>query len=160
MAVRTAEQMSPAMRERYGLDRNPWPLRIVAALVVAGYAALLVFFAVRVTDQPINASLLVFQQPQPDRLDITFDVNKPAGLAVTCVLRAQDADRVDIGYASTAVDAAPDYVQQTYPMRVLGQAMYVEVLACGPTDEPLRVPPPAFPPGVAAPEQPWQAALG
>lgn len=155
MAVQAPEQMSPAMRQRYGLDRNPWPLRIAAALVIAGYAAILVFFAIRITDQPITASLLVWQQPQPDRVDITFDVNKPAGLAVTCVLRAQDADRVDVGYATTVLDAGPGYVQTTYPMRVLGAAQYIEVLACGP--EPLRVPPPAFPPGVAAPAQPWTA---
>lgn len=157
MAVRAAEQMTPAMRERYGLDRNPWPLRIVAGLAVAGYAAILVFFATLITDQPIATSLLVWQQPQPqpDRLDITFDVNKPEGLSVTCALRAQDANRVDVGYATTELDAAPGYVQSTYSMRVLAPAQYVEVLGCGP--QPLRVPPPAFPPGIAAPEQPWTA---
>jgi hypothetical protein len=155
MAPSAAGQMSPAMRQRYGLDRNPWPVRILIAVAVGLFTALLVFFALRLTDQPIEARLLVWQQPQLDRLDITFEVNKPAGLATTCVLRAQDGDRVDVGYSSVELPAPPGYAQQTYRMRVLGPASVVEILACGPTGEPLRVPPPVFPPGVVPPEQPW-----
>ncbi len=152
-----AEQLTPEMRQRYGLDSNPWPGRIAAAAVILGCAAALAFFAVRLTDGPTDARLLVWQQPQPDRLDITFDVTKPAGLTVACVLRAQDAQRVDLGYAQAELRSAQEYVQLTYQMRVIGPASYVEILACGPSGEPLRVPPPAFPPGVVPPEQPWTA---
>lgn len=155
MSGANADLMSPQMRQRYGLDRNPWPARLVSAAALVGFAGILVFFAIRLTDAPINPRILLWQQPAADRVDITFEVNKPAGMAVTCVLRAQDADRTDIGYATTDLEPAAGYVQSTYRMRVIAPAGYVELLACGPTGEPLRVPPPAFPPGVAAPQQPW-----
>jgi hypothetical protein len=157
MSGATADLMSQEMRQRYGLDRNPWPSRIISGLVLLGFAGILVFFAMRLTAAPITPRLLLWQQLADDRLDITFDVNKPAGMAVSCVLRAQDADRTDIGYATTELDAAPGYQQATYQMRVIAPAAYVEILGCGPTGEPLRVPPAAFPPGVAAPTQPWSA---
>ena len=158
MAQQGRQEYSPQMRQRYGLDRNPWPARIIVGAVIVAFAAVLVLFAVRLTSQPIEARLLVWQQPQPDRLDITFEMNRPEGLAVACVLRAQDADRVDVGYATVSVPGGPGYVQQTYSMRVIAPAGTVEILGCGEAGEQLRVPPPAFPPGVVPPEQPWSPA--
>jgi len=155
MAADAGGPLSPAMRQRYGMDRNRWPARAAAALALLVYVAALGYIALQVTDRPIEARLLVWQQPQPDRVDITFEVRKPEGLAVTCVLRAQDGDRVDLGYAQTDLAAAPGYVQQTYRMRVIGPAGGIEILGCGPQGEPQRVPPPAFPPGVVPPDQPW-----
>lgn len=151
-----ATDLSPAMRARYGLDRNPWPLRAGAAVVIAVYAAILILFANQVTEAPIQARLVVWQQPAPDRVDVTFEVRRPADLALTCVVRAQDGDRVDVGYATTEVPAGTEYVQTTYQLRVLAPAAVVELLACGPADEPLRVQPAAFPPGVVPPTQPWE----
>lgn len=152
-----AGDLSPQMRQRYGLDRNPWPLRIFSAAVVAAFLAALVALAVKLTAAPITPRILLWQQPQPDRVDITFDVSKPAGMAVSCVLRAQDADRTDLGYATVDLQPAPRYQQTEYSLRVLGRAVYIEILACGPTGERLRVPPPNFPPGVVPPAQPWTA---
>ncbi len=157
MGAQAEASMTPQMRERYGLDRNPWPSRIAAGLTIAVFTVVLGYFAVQLTTEPIDARLLVFQQVQPDRVDITFEVNRPAALAVACVLRAQDGDRVDVGYAEATLPAGSDYVQPTYSMRVIGPVGVVEILGCGPSGEPLRVPPPAFPPGVLAPDQPWTA---
>lgn len=151
----SAQVLSPEMRRRYGLDRNPWPARIFAWVVVTGFAAALVALALHLTSAPITPRILVWQQPAADRLDITFEVTKPAGVAVSCVLRAQDANRTDVGYAVADLAAAPQYQQADFRLRVLGPAVVVEILACGPTGQALRVPPPAFPPGVAPPAQPW-----
>lgn len=152
-----AGALSPQMRQRYGLDRNPWPLRLLSAAVVLGFLAALVALALQLTAAPITPRILVWQQPEPDRVDITFDVSKPAGLPVSCVLRAQDADRTDLGYATVDLAPGPQYQQADYSLRVLGRAAYLEILACARTGEPLRVPPPAFPPGVVPPSQPWTA---
>jgi len=157
MQTRATDQVSPAMRQRYGLDRNPWPARILCGFLVLGYGAVLVLVAGRTTEQQVDARMLVWQQPLPDRVDVTFAVNRPPELALTCVLRAQDADRIDVGYAEVDLPSGAANLQQTYPLRVLGPTSIVELLACGPSGEPMRVPPPAFPPGVAIPEQPWSA---
>lgn len=151
------QQLDAAMRERYGLDRNPWPARIIVGAVVVIYVGLLIFFGARLTTDPIDARLLLWQQPQPDRVDLLFEVNKPTDQAVTCVLRGQDSDRIDVGYATVEVPAGQGYVQQEYQLRVIAPASLIELLACGPAGEPLRVPPAAFPPGIVPPEQPWQS---
>lgn len=149
------QTMSPAMRERYGLDRSPWPGRLIGSLVVAGFLVAMGYVGVQMARTPIDAQILVWQQPSPDRVDITFEVRRPAGLALTCVLRAQDADRVDVGYAEAELPAGADYAQQTYRMRVIAPAGVIEILGCDESGQPQRVPPPAFPPGVVPPAQPW-----
>jgi len=155
MGSSAAGELSPAMRERYGLDRSPWPGRLLAIAVITGFVAAMVYVGVQLARTPIEAQLLVWQQPSPDRIDITFEVRRPASLDVRCVLRAQDADRVDVGYAEALVPAGSNYVQQTYQMRVIAPVGVVEILGCGDAGQPQRVPPPAFPPGVVPPEQPW-----
>lgn len=155
MGSSAAAGMSPAMRQRYGLDRNPWPGRLLAGALILAFAAALTYVGIQLLRDPISTRVLVWQQVQQDRVDVTFEVRRPAGLDVECVLRAQDGDRVDLGYATVLLPAGSDYVQDTYPLRVIGPAAYVEVLACGKAGEPQRVPPPAFPPGVVPPLQPW-----
>jgi hypothetical protein len=146
------------MRSRYGLDRNPWPVRIGAAAVVVVFLGLLAGVAVLATGTPVSSRLLLWQQQGPDRVDVTFEVRRPATVAVTCVIRAQDSDRVDVGYASTELPPGAEYEQETFRLRVLAPASVVEVLGCGPAGEPLRVQPAAFPPGVVPPAQPWSPA--
>lgn len=155
MAHPASARLSPAMRERYGLDHNPWPARILAMVVIAAYAAVVVYVTVQMSTDNVESRILTWEQPLPDRVDVTFDVTKPEGLPVACALRAQDSDRVDLGYAEVRLSTGAGYVQQTYRMRVIGPVALVEVLGCGEAGEPLRVPAPAFPPGVVAPVQPW-----
>lgn len=157
MAVLADHELSPQMRERYGLDRNPWPARLVSLAVTVVFGGLLVYAVVNVLGDRVESRLLLWQQPQADLVDITFEVRRPNDLAVVCALRAQDTDRVDLGYATTAVPAGATISRHSYPLRVLGPALYVEVLGCAQNEQELRVPPPAFPPGVVPPQQPWTA---
>ena len=155
MASPGAEQLSRQMRERYGFDRNPWPARALALTLVLGYAAIVGWVVLNVAKDPIETRVLVWSQPLPDRVDVAFEVRRPADLAVTCALRAQDDDRTDLGYAQVDVPAGEATVRQTYPLRVLGPAKYVEVLACVDAAKPERLPQPGFPPSVVPPTQPW-----
>lgn len=157
MTVRADHDLSPQMRERYGVDRNPWPARLVGLAVAVVFGGLLAYAVFNVLNDRVESRLLLWEQPQPDLVDITFEVRRPNDLTVVCALRAQDADRVDLGYATTSVPAGATVSRHTYPLRVLGPALYVEVLGCAENEPELRVPEPAFPPGVLAPQQPWTA---
>ena len=154
MASPVAE-LSPQMRQRYGYDRNPWPARLVAIALVLGYGAIVGWVAFNVSKDPIDVRVLVWSQPLPERVDLTFEVQRPADLAVTCALRAQDDDRTDLGYAQADIPAGRATVRTTYLLHTLGPAKYVEVLACVDAAQPERLPQPNFPPGVVPPTQPW-----
>lgn len=151
-------QLSPQMRARYGLDNSPWPRRILVGTVIAAYAVVVAWVAVSLEDTPVESELLVWRQVTADRVDITFEVRRDPETQVTCVLRAQDFDRTDVGYAEVVLPRGSEYEQQTYPLRVIGPASVAQVLDCQPVGEPLETPGPQFPPGIAAPEQPWTPA--
>ena len=143
------------MQERYGLDRRPIGPRIGVAVLVVAFVGALVYVTLGLTRSPIEARLLTWEQPSPDRVDMTIAVRRPADVAVTCVLRAQDGDRVDVGYAVVDIPVGEDSVQLTYALRTLAPAYNVELLGCSADGAP-QVPPPQFPPGVVPPEQPYE----
>jgi len=147
--------MSAQMKQRYGIRPTPWTTKVLVGVVVLAYAIAIGYVFVQLAGRSVESQLLVWTQPLPDRVDITFEVERRGGDSVTCVVRAQDPDRVDLGYATTDIEAGETYVQSTYSLRVLGPAAVVEVLTCVPSGEQLRVPGPQFPPGIVPPQQPW-----
>ena len=150
-----SRDLSPQMRQRYGLDRrNPWPVILGVTLAVA-FTAALAFAAYNVLSPALHPKLLAWNVIGPDRVDITFEVRRSASADVYCVLRAQDETRADVGYAVVPLARGTTYVQETYSLRTLAPAFVVELLACAAGEPPARVPPPQFPPGVVPPEQPW-----
>lgn len=148
------DQLSPEMQARYGMDRRPIGTWIASAVLVIAFIAALVFVAVGVTGNPIEFRLVAWSVAGPDRVDVTFAVNRPADAAVTCVLRAQDENRIDLAYVVTEIPAGSADELVTYPMRTLAPAFAVELLGCSVDGAP-GVTPPQFPPGVVPPEQPW-----
>ncbi|MCF8557765.1 MAG: DUF4307 domain-containing protein [Candidatus Nanopelagicales bacterium] len=150
----TRDQLSPEMQARYGLDRRPVGVWISVGALIAAFVGILAFITVGVTGNPVEPRLVAWKVVAADRVDVTFSVNKPADASVYCVLRAQDENRIDLGYAT--VDVAPGKSNEliTYPLRTLAPAFTVELLGCS-VDGPPGVTPPQFPPGVVPPEQPW-----
>lgn len=148
------DQLSPAMQARYGMDRKPIGAWIATAALVLAFVGAMVFVGLNVTGNPIEDRLVAWEVQGPDHVEVTFSVNKPQDAAVTCVIRAQDENRIDLGYA--LVDVAPGSTDAlvTYPLRTLAPAFTVELLGCGIGGAP-NVAPPQFPPGVVPPEQPW-----
>jgi arginine/ornithine N-succinyltransferase beta subunit len=142
------------MQHRYGMDRRPigrWIGTTICVLAFMGIAAYVTF---GLTRNPVDTHLVTWKVVSPDRTDLSIQVARPADRDVTCVVRAQDATRVDVGYATIDVPAGKAEVMVDYRLRTLAPSATVEVLGCG-TDTPLAVPPAAFPPGVVAPAQPW-----
>lgn len=149
------DQLSPEMRARYGLDRRPVGRYIVVGLVIIAFFIGVVFVWMNLTADRVQFRLLAWSDVSPERVDVTFEVRAPAHVDVLCVVRAQDSQRIDLGYAEVPVPAGEDYRLVEYRLRTVAPAYAAEVLECVAVGEQLRVPGPQFPPGIAPPEQPW-----
>jgi uncharacterized protein (DUF58 family) len=141
------------MQQRYGLDQRPIGLWITVAVLVLAFVAVLAFVGFGVTRSAIESRLVSWDVVAPDQVDMTIEVRRPAADEVQCVLRAQDAKRIDVGYAVVAIPAGSGEVSLDYSLRTLAPAYTAELLGCATGGLP-SVPPPQFPPGVVPPEQP------
>lgn len=142
------------MQQRYGLDRRPIGRWIAAVILVLAFLGAMVVVFVGVTGNPIESRLVRWDDVAADRVDITISVNRPAEAQVTCVLRAQDANRIDLGYATVVIPPGDATVLLDYSMRTLAPAYTAELLGCS-VEGPPNVSPPQFPPGVVPPAQPY-----
>ena len=149
------KDLPPHLRARYGVGRRPWGAYLLIALTVVAFTGALAFVAYNVLAPNIQPKLLAWRVVGPDHVAITFEVRRSEAADVYCVLRAQDESRADVGYAIVALPRGTTYVQQTYDLRTLSPAYVVDLLGCEAGGPPPRVPPPQFPPGVVAPQQPW-----
>jgi hypothetical protein len=143
------------MQARYGLDRRPVGRYIVVALLVIGFFIGVSFVWLNLTADRVQFQLLTWSGVSADRVDVTFEVRAPASVNVLCVLRAQDSQRIDLGYAEVPVPGGEEYRLVEYRLRTVAPAYAAEVLECVAEGDQLRVPGPQFPPGIAQPEQPW-----
>jgi len=138
------------------MDRRPIGTWIAVAVLVVAFVGALAFVSVGVMGNPIEFRLVAWKVIAADRVDATFTVNRPADAVVTCVLRAQDENRIDLGYATIELPAGTTDELVDYPLRTLSPAFTVELLGCSVDGTP-GVAPPQFPPGVVPPDQPWRA---
>ena len=145
------------MQERYGLDHRPVGRWIAVGLLIVAFVAVLAFVGRGLTSNGTATRLIAWKVVAPDRVDITYQATADTGVEVQCVLRAQDSNRIDLGYATTTLPADPaaQVVISTYRLRTLAPAYTAELLGCAAGGAP-QVPPPQFPPGVVPPEQPWR----
>lgn len=150
----TAE-LPPHLRARYGVKRTSWWAVALIAVVIVGFVAALAFVSYNLMSPKVEFKVLAWRVVAPDRTDVTFEVRRSAEADVYCVVRAQDEQHVDVGYAVVPLARGTTYVQTTYPLRTLASAYVVDVLGCEAGAAPNRVMPPQFPPGVVAPSQPW-----
>ena len=148
------DQLSPEMRERYGLDKRRSTTVVIAIVAVVGFLGAMAYVGAMLLRGDIQFLLLRWTVVQDDRADATFEVRRDGADAVVCVLRAQDSKRIDVGYVEIDIPPGEDYTLVNYSLRTVAPAYTVEVLTCKRPDE-LRTPGPQFPPGIAVPEQPW-----
>lgn len=149
------EQLSPEMRERYGIRPTPWWGWLGLGALAAAFIGALAYVGWQLAAPGIDYQVLSWRVVSDDRVDITFEVTRADTADVYCVLRAQDSTWADVGYAVAALPRGTTYVQETYALRTIAPAYGIEVLGCAAGGPPEGVPPPQFPPGVVPPEQPW-----
>jgi Domain of unknown function (DUF4307) len=150
----TRDQLSPAMQERYGLAGRPLGRRIAVTLILAAFVGALVFVTFGLTCNPVQSRLIAWDDVAADRVDMTIQVRRLEADEVTCVLRAQDVNRIDVGYAEVVIPAGEPQLLLDYALRTIAPAYTAELLGCA-VGGPPAVPPPQFPPGVVPPAQPY-----
>lgn len=134
---------------RYGTDRNPWPHRVLVGAVVAAYLGAAAFAALSLVRGAEVEGRVLSWRAADRTVAVDLDVRGSAEGPVTCVVKAQDARSTDLGYREFTIAVVPSTT--TVQLPTVFRASSVAVLGCGPVGEPLRVPPPDFPPGVAIP---------
>lgn len=147
------DQLSPAMIERYGLDRSSrWPVVIGISLFLA-FGLALAWGTITLGRSWVAVDLRNWSA-KADHVDLTFTVARRKAGPVTCVVRAQDRTRADVGYARVQVDSVDEVTTVRYALATLAPAYVVEVLGCS-ADGLQRIIGPQFPPRVVPPPQPW-----
>lgn len=145
-----AADLSPQMRERYGLERRNRSTTVLIAAVMGTFIVVLAWVTFGIGTSGLQHRLLAWTVISPTQVDITYEVRPPSDRTAYCVLRAQDSTRTDVGYAVVELPTGSDYVRITTPLTTLIPAYTVEILDCG-LDEPPQVNGPQFPPGVIPP---------
>lgn len=146
--------LPPELKSRYGVGRRPWGTIALSAAVIVAFFAAVIFVGVMMARPSVDSNLLTYTVVSAERIDVTFDVRTGNPGDVTCVLRAQDESRADVGYAIVPLSVTDGYEQVTYSLRTIAPGYIIEVLGCAVGTEP-AVPGPQFPAGVIPPEQPW-----
>lgn len=141
------------LQDRYGVGRRPWGTIAAIVVVLAIFLVGVGFATVMLAKPSVQSKLLVWSIVSPEHVDATFEVRSTTSESISCVLRAQDQDRADVGYATIPVTTTDGYAQIRYQLRTLARAYVVELLGCD--LDTTRIQGPQFPPGVAPPPQPW-----
>ena len=148
----TQQDLSPEMVARYGV--RPTSRLAVAAVAVLAvtFTSFVAIVGVRLATPPVQVKLLTFQVIDDVRTDVTFEVRRDSLTDTVCVIRAQEPQHTDVGYATVTITRGREYVQPTYSLVTRARATTIEVLGCAPTEAP-PVDPPQFPPGTTNPTQ-------
>jgi len=141
------------IKRRYGV-RSGGRRRAVVVTVVVGLLA--VPFAARAAWKASSEQgvlqMPAFRTVGAGRVDLDLAYASKPGV-FTCAVRAQDGQRVDVGFAYLVVRPGESRTW-TYPMRTRGSASAAAVIGCQPGVGTDRLPAPQFAPGVKPPTQP------
>lgn len=133
---------------RYGASRRrPWT-RALVAVAALGYLGVAAWVGLALSQRGVEGNLLGWRAVERE-VSVDLELRGTAEQGVACVLKATDAQSVDVGYRTVEVPPPPATVTVTIPTVI--RAASVTVLGCEPRGSELRVPPPDFPPGVAIP---------
>ena len=145
-------QLPDHLKERYGVNKRDWSKIVATAILLACGIGLVLFTGYRNSRPSVAGELISFKVISADKVTVTWKVQRPEESLIYCVIRAQDVEKTDVGYATVSVPAGAKYSKFSYDLTTNGEAVLAEVLGCGSTKK-FRVPPPNFPPGVQIPAQ-------
>jgi hypothetical protein len=140
------------MAARYGVGRGSTGAKVAVVVLVAAFLAAAGYVTWRLASPSTQSTLLRFTVVDDTRVDIVFEVQRADGAATQCVLRAQDEQHADVGYATVTITRGKPVVEATYPLATYARATAAEVLGCE-VGGPPRVQGPQFPPGTTNPAQ-------
>ena len=144
-----AQDIPPHLHERYGI-RPPSPWRwvaIAAALVV--FVPTGIYAASRyVATQQVPFALISWSAVDEHQVRVMWKLDARSERR-WCVVRGQDFDHFDVGFAVVPVEAHATQVE--YTMTTTERPLAVDVVACD--ADAYALPGPQFLPGVLPPEQ-------
>ena len=142
------------IQQRYGYKKPTAIPRVISILLIGLTVAGATFFFLNTKDKNVDAQLSSFVVNSDTSVLVNWEIARPANTTVYCVIRAQNDQRVDVGYATVTVEKPGNVtkVDFSYALRTESKAVLAEVLGCGLSPQ-LRVPAANFPPGVQIPQQ-------
>jgi hypothetical protein len=136
-----------------------WWKRVLGISLGAVLVAVLGYGAWQVSDPSVNWQVTAYHVVSPQLTTISFEVSRDARTTVVCVIRAQDVNSADVGYATVTIPPGAATVQATYPLATRATAVIIDVLGCADNGPP-QVDEPQFPPGSTNPPQQPSVAGG
>ena len=113
---------SPAGRNRFW-----W---VVGTVLVTVAVAVTVWFGIEGTKGTVTATDVAFTREER-QVTLTFDVDRPVGMVVTCHVKALDKDYATVGSVDVEVPAAGERsTRQTVVIRTTTQAVTATVDQC------------------------------
>lgn len=142
----------PHIQQRYGYREVNSKSRIAAliAATVLIAAAAAAYFNHRA--QSTTFSLTTFVVTSDTTVDMKWQIARPENQVTYCVIRAQNEQRSDVGYATVTIPGGAAVADFSYTLKTESKAVLAEVLGCGANTQ-MRVPTPNFPPGAKIPVQ-------
>lgn len=142
------------IQQRYGYKKPTLIPRLISVVLIGVTVAGATFIFLKSKDKNVDAQLKSFVVNSDTSVLVNWEIARPANTTVYCVIRAQNDQRVDVGYATVTVEKPGNLtkVNFSYALTTESKAVLAEVLGCGLTPK-LRVPSANFPPGVQIPQQ-------
>lgn len=150
--MQNQSQWPAHIQARYGLNRRQ-NLPTFIAIVLASIVALgLGMASFRQSNPTIEWALKSFDIQSDNKVSIDWFIAKQEGKTAYCIVRAQNENRVDVGYATVKIETRKASTTFSYTLNTESRAVLAEVLGCDYKAQ-MRVPPANFPPGVKIPAQ-------
>ena len=155
----TSETQSQAdidarMAERYGTNRSAWPRQLLAGSLVIGFLGVAAWVGFQVSDTPYQGVIQRWESvgtaTSEQLVEVDAEVRGNFAGPLVCAIRVTEAGSADVGYAYVPFQSAPS--ERTFQIETLTTAASVGLLGCAENIDEMRVPPPEYPPGIAAPD--------
>ena len=148
------DQWPPHIQDRYPKPGKPWFLVIIAVIFIVVIGAFVSTGISRVINPPLSEKLLAWEIKDKNNVEVIFEVNRNESLDVWCLLRAQNENMTDVGYAILEIPKdGKNYKQLNYNLKTYEMAYTAEVIKCDDEKDSTLFIASQFIPGVEIPKQ-------
>ena len=119
-----------SLSARYGTDRPPWGVAIVAVLVIVPFLGWVIWAAFAHANQELRWETVGFSDITDQSVTVTFDVFLPSGATAECTVRATDARGVEVGRAQVPVQSDGTSASVVYALPVTARPSSAFVESC------------------------------
>jgi hypothetical protein len=148
------DQWPSHIQERYPKQGKPWFLYFVGLIFIAVIGSFVAVGINRVINPPIYEKLLAWEIKDENNVEVIFEVRRNENIDVWCLIRAQNENMTDVGYAILEIlKDGKNYKQINYNLKTYENAYTAEVINCDDEKESTLFTAPQFVPGVEIPKQ-------